>query len=290
MNVLVSTAAAAAIPVAAPAMPVTPDARAAHAYAAWLHMERRILCNEIWPDMGAMAEKFVFFDNAGANWHLRHDDWKNDPQPSSRAAAVLDLVGVDWRGGDDGGLSHQDSGHRPNLPAGWPRVDAALIALGAKFEPLLDRFFAQRAIWAAQYAKVDAEVDQRFGDSGPWYDKDGRITDEGEARDKFWADAIARLVESDAEKFNAIDLQLQSLANAIDALPVMSLEGLKAKALVAFLRVSPHCASSDEYYFQDEVGFQRLFTAVAEFCGLAGAVAAAGYTIPFASSNEDEEA
>jgi hypothetical protein len=29
-----------------------------HAYAAWLHMERGILCGELWPDMGDAAEKW----------------------------------------------------------------------------------------------------------------------------------------------------------------------------------------------------------------------------------------
>ncbi|MGL3210845.1 hypothetical protein [Bradyrhizobium sp. BR 1433] len=163
MNMITSTAAVVAVPTAAPAMPATSDIRAAHAYAAWLHMERRILCNELWPDMGSMAEKIVFSDNAGANWHLRNDDWKSDPQPSSRAAAVLDLVGVDWRSGDhDCALNHRDSGRRPQLPSGWPRVDSELIALAAQFEPLLDKYIVQYAAWGRQYAK--AEADERFGE------------------------------------------------------------------------------------------------------------------------------
>jgi hypothetical protein len=48
--------------------------------------------------MRADAERWDWHDNAGAGWHFRGDeDWKNLPQPSTRAAAVLDLVGVDWR-------------------------------------------------------------------------------------------------------------------------------------------------------------------------------------------------
>ncbi|WP_426443040.1 hypothetical protein [Bradyrhizobium genosp. P] len=141
---------------------VAPDRRAAHAYAAWLHMERRILRSELWPDLGTMAEMFVSFDNAGANWHLRHDDWKSDPQPSSRAAAVLDLVGVDWR--SDDGKDHVDSGRRPPLPGGWPRVDAELIELAAKIEPLIQEFYARHFEWGLRSAEVDAELDERFGE------------------------------------------------------------------------------------------------------------------------------
>src|SRR5437870_10792913 len=98
MNMFVSTAAIVAVPTTAPASPQTSDRRALEAYASWLFMERRILCGELWPDMGAEAERYDYYDNAGAGWHFRGDgDWRDLPQPSTRAATVLDLVGVDWR-------------------------------------------------------------------------------------------------------------------------------------------------------------------------------------------------
>ena len=102
MNSLVALPIAAAIPVASPAasMLQAPDTdrRALEAYASWLFMERRILCGELWPNLGAEAERYDLHDNAGAGWHFRGDGgWRDLPQPSSRAAAVLDLVGVDWR-------------------------------------------------------------------------------------------------------------------------------------------------------------------------------------------------
>jgi hypothetical protein len=139
MNVFVSTAAIAAVPTAAPAMPQTSDRRALEAYASWLFMERRILCGELWPHMGAEAERYDWYDNAGAGWHFRGDgDWRDLPQPSTRAAAVLDLVGVDWRQAkEDLGLNHTDSGERPPLPPGWPHRDAELLELGAEFDRLL---------------------------------------------------------------------------------------------------------------------------------------------------------
>jgi hypothetical protein len=122
---------AGALPVAAAATPSTTDRRALEAYASWLFMERRILCGELWPHMGSEAERYAWFDNAGAGWHFRDRGglaWNEGPQPSSRAAAVLDLAGVDWRQPkEDLGLNHADSGERPMLPDGWPRPDGELL-------------------------------------------------------------------------------------------------------------------------------------------------------------------
>jgi hypothetical protein len=110
-------------------------------------MERRILCGELWPHMGAAAERYDWFDNAGAGWHFNEDkDGKDLPQPSTRAAAVLDLVGVDWRQPkEDLGLSHDDTGERPALPARWPEVDGELtdayeqiVSLDAKISEFFD--------------------------------------------------------------------------------------------------------------------------------------------------------
>jgi hypothetical protein len=125
MNLLVTTAAVAASSPVASATEASgaPDLRALHSYAAWLHMERRLLCTELWPHMSADAERYVWADNAGYNWHLAGDvNWRDKPRPSSRAAAVLDLVGVDWRAPRDWdcGLNHEDDGARPALPQGWP--------------------------------------------------------------------------------------------------------------------------------------------------------------------------
>ena len=132
MNFMVSTAIAGAAlapyPTATAAASADTDRRALEAYASWLFMERRILCGELWPEMGDKAERFNWLDNAGADWHFRGDgDWRDLPQPSTRAAAVLDLVGVDWRQRkEDLGLNHEDSGKRPDLPPHWPRLDGEL--------------------------------------------------------------------------------------------------------------------------------------------------------------------
>ncbi|MHC2334490.1 hypothetical protein [Bradyrhizobium sp. USDA 4454] len=291
MNKIVSFAAAAAVPVPSPAMPTAPDIRAMHAYAAWLQMERRILCNEIWPQLGSMAEKIVFFDNAGAHWHLRNPDWRSDPQPSSRAAAVLDLVGVDWRNDEhDCGRHHPRKAQCPPLPAGWPSVDAELIELSAKLEPLVREYYARHGEWARRQVQAHKETDERFGEGVPfdvWDTENKRTQTE---KGKFFEEALSRIRVGEAlESLAELEQEIMPLATAIDKLPVTSLAGLKAKALVAFWRIEPLQASSGEFYFQDEAAFQQLFIAVAEFCGLSGSIAVTGYAMPEWPVLEEDE-
>lgn len=131
MNAVVSLPIATAVPTVVPTMTSElPDRRALEAYAAWLHMERRILCHELWPHLGSNADKFVWADNAGFDWHFSGRGrlaWNEGQQPSDRAAAVLDLAGVNWRSRKENlGLNHDDNGGRPELPAHWPSIDGAL--------------------------------------------------------------------------------------------------------------------------------------------------------------------
>jgi hypothetical protein len=120
---------AASVPVSSPDLQTTspiPDRRALEAYASWLFMERRFLCNELYPQMGANAERFDLAGNAGWDWHFRFEGEKHEPpQPSTRAAAVLDLVGVNWRAYPEKAIDPwlADNGNRPTLPAKWPQVD-----------------------------------------------------------------------------------------------------------------------------------------------------------------------
>ena len=86
-------------------------------------MERQILCRELYPWMGKEAERFIFNDQAGSDWHFsgRGDLALNEgPQPCSRAVAVLELVGVDWRSGKGDWLS-VDNGNQPQLIPTDPR-------------------------------------------------------------------------------------------------------------------------------------------------------------------------
>jgi len=81
---------------------------------------------------------------------------------------------------------------------------------------------------------------------------------------------------------------MKRLAKAINASPVNSIEGLRAKALVAFWEVAPLCADHTEFSFDDAYPFQQLFTAVAELCGLKDKMAATGYELPDLAMVDDD--
>ena len=82
------------------------------------------------------------------------------------------------------------------------------------------------------------------------------------------------------ERLSAIGLEREPIEFSINDLPANSIEGLRAKALVAFFNVCPLCAGEQDYHFGDEVEFQRLFCAVADFVGISDKVAATGYIMP----------
>jgi hypothetical protein len=98
------------------------------------------------------------------------------------------------------------------------------------------------------------------------------------------------------EALHAIFKEMTPLANAINAASVTSIEGLRAKALVALWGVAPLCADQTEFSFDDAYPFQQLFIAVAEVCGLKDRMAATGCELPdmaiieAASDDDDNDA
>jgi hypothetical protein len=81
---------------------------------------------------------------------------------------------------------------------------------------------------------------------------------------------------------------MKQLAKAINASPVNSIEGLRAKALVTFWEVAPLCAGDTEFSFEDAYPFQQLFTAVAGICGLKDKMVATGYELPDIAMVDDD--
>src|SRR5450755_3930438 len=168
----------------------------------------------------------------------------------------------------------------PSVPAAaaslaaQPR-DVDLIELGARFEPLVDRYYVAHRRWSATLAQAHAEHDAEFGDPA---DRD--FAHPPEIRNAF-ADSCERSGADAAGKaLHAIFKEMAPLANAINAASVTSIEGLRAKALVAFWEVAPLGAGDSEFTFDDAWPFQQLFTAVAELCGLKDKMAATGYELP----------
>jgi hypothetical protein len=162
-------------------------------------------------------------------------------------------------------------------------LDAELIDLGAQFEPLVDRYYVAHKRWSRSLAQAHAEHDREFGDPA---DRNYEYPPEIVAA---FNDSCERSGVREADDaLSAIDAEMKQLANAITASPVNSIEGLRARALVAFWEVAPLGAGDSEFYFEDAYPFQRLFTAVAELCGLKGKMAATGYELPDIAMVDDD--
>jgi hypothetical protein len=158
--------------------------------------------------------------------------------------------------------------------AAKPR-DAELINLGARFEPLVDQYYAAHQRWSALLAQAHAEHDREFGDPA---DRDYEYPPE--IRKAFEGSCERWGVREASDELSAIFKEMAPLANGINAASVTSIEGFRAKALVAFWEVAPLGAGDSKFTFDDAWPFQQLFTAVAELCGLKDKMAATGYAVP----------
>jgi hypothetical protein len=154
-------------------------------------------------------------------------------------------------------------------------LDAELIELGARVEPLVDRYYVAHRRWSAALAQAHAEHDPQFGDPA---DRD--FEQPSEIRNAFAHSCERSGVDEASDALHAIFKEMTPLANAINAAPVSSIEGFRAKALVAFWEVAPLGAGDSEFSFDDAWPFQQLFTAVAELCKLKDKMAASGYALP----------
>jgi hypothetical protein len=162
-------------------------------------------------------------------------------------------------------------------------LDAELIELGARFEPLVDQYYAVRAIWARAMTRSHSEIDRKLGEPS---DRGYQETPEIRAA---WEELREHTGLDDAcARQSAIWEEMKPIADAINAASVNSIEGLRAKALVAFWEVAPLCADQTEFSFEDAYPFQQLFTAVAEVCGLKDKMAATGYELPDIAMVDDD--
>ena len=160
-------------------------------------------------------------------------------------------------------------------------IDADLIELGAKFEPLVDQYYVARKRWARSdvpaHAEYRAMVAGHAEYQGPF--------EQRQAIDDCWkrwgvGEALTELL--------AIKDQMEDLTNAINAAPVSSIAGLRVKALAAFWQIAPEHSDVIEYSFECPDTFQQLFTAVAELCGLKDKMATVGYQLPDITMVDDD--
>ena len=120
-------------------------------------------------------------------------------------------------------------------------LDAELIELGVRFEPLVVQYYAA---------------------------------------ERRWSGSSAQAYDATADALHAIHNDMKPLANAINAASVASIAGLRVKALVALWEIAPLCKGDTEFSFDDAYPFQQLFTAVVELCGLKDKIAATGCKLP----------
>jgi hypothetical protein len=166
------------------------------------------------------------------------------------------------------------------MPAASARhPDAELIELGVRLEPLLEQYYAARKPWARSLSAAHAERDRKYGDE-PDYGPEGTAALDECCR-RSGADVAAATLHAAYE-------DMEPLMEAINAAPVNSIEGLRAKALVALYEIAPSCAWDTEFSFEDAYPFQQLFTAVAEVCGLKGKIAATGFALPDIGIADDD--
>jgi hypothetical protein len=120
--------------------------------------------------------------------------------------------------------------------AAAPVVDIDLVKLGARFEPLVDRYYIARRRWAAALTQAHAEHAAEFGCP------DLRDFDRPEIGKAFEDSCERSGANAAGEALHAIFKEMAPLASAINAASVTSIEGFRAKALVAFWEVASHWA------------------------------------------------
>jgi hypothetical protein len=107
--------------------------------------------------------------------------------------------------------------------------DAELIELGSRFEPLVDRYYVVQRRWSVSLVRAHAEHDREFGDPAD------RNYEYPPAIVAAFSDSCERSGANEAdEALSAVDAEMKQLVKAINASPFTTIEGLRAKALVAF--------------------------------------------------------
>jgi hypothetical protein len=179
------------------------------------------------------------------------------------------------------------------LPAAIPAAasavgaDAELVRLGKQLEILVDAYYAAHRPWSRALSEAHRVRRAAFGDPA-----DRGYPDTPEIRAAFQQICERLGVDEASDRLTAIHEGIEPIADAIKASPCTSIEGLRAKALVAFWEIVPLSADDTEFSFDHEYSYQQLFCAVAEFCGLNGNLAATGFAMPntdWADQDDDGE-
>jgi hypothetical protein len=151
--------------------------------------------------------------------------------------------------------------------ADGPNLDAELLALGARLEPLLLDYMRNALIWAPASRAAHAEIG---GLSEEWHN----FTDEQQCAhiDALQAALERHGAEAASDRNGELAADIEPLVEQILEAPASSLAGLRAKALVVLWEARPalHDHSWLDFHEDDDGGACRsLFDAVADLTGIA---------------------
>jgi hypothetical protein len=154
-------------------------------------------------------------------------------------------------------------------------ADAELVRLGKQLEILVDAYYAAQRPWSRALSEAHRVHLAALGDPA-----NRGYQDTPEIRAAFQQTCERLGVDEASDRLSAAHQEIEPIAEVINALPCTSIEGLRAKALVAFWEVAPSGAGDTEFSFDHEYSFQQLFCAVAECCGLNSKITATGFEMP----------
>jgi hypothetical protein len=139
--------------------------------------------------------------------------------------------------------------------------DAEIVAAGKAFEPLLSRYLDAQFVWARLVRETGDERDAKFPDDD---------FDVGSPKWIFHSEAAKRNGCTEAAAhLSAIWQEMEPLSDLIREAAAETIEGLRAKTLVAIWDCQPVCATHEGgFEFSDQRSHWSLFHAAVAVTGL----------------------
>lgn len=138
--------------------------------------------------------------------------------------------------------------------------DAELITLGSQLKPLIHTYFDAICDWAPRQCEVSRKSVAQFGPKP--------ITICNDPQRAAWNDLHGELRPA-SERLSLAHEAIEPLAKRIMELSATTLDGLRAKALVALWWASPYYAPRLEWDWPEGDEWRSLFDSVVELTGLA---------------------
>ena len=128
--------------------------------------------------------------------------------------------------------------------------DAEIIAAGKAFEPLLTEYLDVRFVWMRLAREARAEMEAAFPDADDNFE--GKIGHH--PKWKFHHQVLDRNGCTDtSNRLSALNDEIHPLADLIRSSGTETIEGLRAKTLVAIWECQPMCASYDGHFDFDNL-------------------------------------